>query len=56
MTYKYLIIERTPHGWRIKDDTTGAAVHYVGYTARDAERAFRIEYNLKYKHFTKIYI
>lgn len=56
MQYKYLIIERTPHGWRIKDDATGDAVHYIGYTARRAEREFRAAFNLKYKHFEKIYI
>lgn len=53
---KYLIIERTRHGWKIKNDATGDAVHYFGYTARRAEKAFRAAFNLKNKHFTKIYI
>ena len=53
---KHLIIEKTRIGYRIKNDATGDAVHYIGYTARNAENAFRIAHGLRYKHFTKIYI
>ena len=56
MKYKYIIIERTPHGWKIKDDESGAAVHFVGYSERCAVKAFRARFNLKYKHLEKIYI
>lgn len=52
---KYLIIEKTRIGYKIKIDD-GAAIHYVGYTARNAEQAHRARYNSKYKHFTRIYI
>ena len=52
----YLIIERTRHGWRIKNDATGDTIHYINSTLRDAERYFRDRYNLRYKHFIKIFI
>jgi hypothetical protein len=53
---QFLIIEKTRIGYKIKNDSTGAAVHYIGCSARRAENTFRIEFNLRYKHFTKIYI
>lgn len=52
----FLIIEKTRIGYKIKNDATGDAVHYIGYSARAAEKAFRAAFDLKYKHFTKIYI
>lgn len=52
---KFLTFDRTRYGWRIKDDD-GHAVHYIGYTRRRAEKAFRNEFNLNYKHFERIYI
>lgn len=51
----FLTFDRTRYGWRIKADD-GHTVHYIGYTARDAEREFRRAHGLRYKHFTKIYI
>lgn len=52
---KYLIIEKTRIGYKIKIDD-GDTIHYIGYTARNAERVHRARYNSKYKHFTRIYI
>jgi hypothetical protein len=53
---RYLIIERTRQGWRIKDDATGNTMHYVGYSIINAEKTFRRDFNLRGKHFTKIFI
>jgi hypothetical protein len=52
----YLVFEATRYGWRVKNSGTGDAMHYIGYSPREAERAFRAAFNLKYKHFTKIFI
>jgi hypothetical protein len=56
MKNNYLIIEHTRIGYRIKNDATGDAMHYIGYSMRNAEIAFRKQFDLKYKHFQKIYI
>lgn len=53
---RFLTIEKTRIGYRIKDSLTDDAVHYIGYTARAAEKAYRAAHDLRYKHFTKIYI
>jgi hypothetical protein len=53
---KYLVIERTPQGWRIKDSITDIQVHYIGYTLRQAERKHRDNMNIRYKHMEKIFI
>lgn len=53
---KFLIIEKTSQGYRIKDTITDIAVHYIGYTLKQAERQHRIKMNIRYKHFEKIYM
>lgn len=53
---KYLIIERTRIGWRIKDTITDKSMHYVYCTQKQAEQRHRNWLNLKNKRFTKIYI
>lgn len=52
---EFLTIEKTRIGYLIKDDH-GARRHYIGYSARNAERKFRIDFNYRYKHFVKIFI
>jgi hypothetical protein len=52
----YLTIEKTRIGYRIKDTITMGNIHYIGFSARQAEREHRAAFNLKYKHFIKIYI
>jgi hypothetical protein len=51
----FLIIEKTRIGYKIHTDEH-PALHYIGYNARNAEKEYRLTNNLKYKHFTKIYI
>lgn len=53
---KYLIFAAARHGWIIKNDETGDRMYYIGYTARQAEKAFRRDFNLQNKHFKKIFI
>jgi hypothetical protein len=53
---KYLVIEHTAQGWRIKDSITDIQVHYIGYTLRQAERKHRDNMNIRYKHMEKIFI
>ena len=52
---KYIIIEKTRIGYRIRTDDA-PAVHYIDYTLKKALQAYRAAHNLKYKHFKKIYI
>ena len=55
---KYLYVERTRIGWRVTRDCEGTCsregLHYVGYTRRQAIRAFRQDFNCVGKHFITI--
>lgn len=57
---KYMIIERIPRGgYRIAVDLENGSIEqcrYYGYTARNAEKRFRIDYGYTGKHFTRIYL
>jgi hypothetical protein len=54
---KYIIIEKTRQGWKIKDSITNNTIHYIhGYSMREAERKHRENNGLKGKHLQKIII
>lgn len=53
---KFLTIEKTLQGYRIKDSITDIQSHYIGYTLRQAIKKHRENMNIKYKHLTKIFI
>ena len=54
----YLYIEKTAIGYRVRRDIPGTASkegrHYVGRTARQAEKQFRRNFDCIGKHFTRI--
>ena len=53
---KYLYISRISGGFRIKDSITDIACNYYGYTLNQAIRKHRDNFNVRYKHFEKIFI
>ena len=53
---KILVVEKINGGVKIKDDVSRQAVKYYGYTVSEAIKEHRAKFNLKYKHFEKIYI
>lgn len=53
---KYLIIEKTRIGYKIKDSINNQYITYCDYTLQQAIINHRKRFNLKYKHFEKIYI
>jgi hypothetical protein len=53
---KFLTIEKTLQGYRIKDSITDIQQHYIGYTLQQAIQKHRENMNIKYKHLTKIFI
>lgn len=53
---KFLIIEKTIQRYRIKDSITDIQAHYIGYSLNGAIKKHRNNMNIKYKHFTKIFL
>ena len=54
---KYLYIQKTRIGFRIMRDLDNGSregLHYIGYSRRDAIRAFRRDFDCVGKHFTII--
>lgn len=58
MNINFLTIEKHfPRGGiTIRDSITGAKTTYYGYTEKQAIKQHRRTMDLRYKHFTKIYI
>ena len=60
MIIKYLYIERTPHGTRIRRDIPGTCskegTYYIGLDSGSAEKQFRADFNCKGQHFRRIYL
>jgi hypothetical protein len=56
LSMKYLIIEKTIQGYRIKDSITDIQAHYIGYSLNGAIKQHRNNMNIKYKHLTKIFL
>lgn len=52
----FLTIEKTRIGYYVKDTISNIKLHYVGYTEKNAIKEHRNNMNIRYKHFTKIYI
>ena len=54
---KFLIIEHLHNGAiKIKDSITDISVIYYDYSEKQAIKKHRENMNVKYKHFTKIYL
>jgi hypothetical protein len=54
---KYLIITKNLNGsYTIKDTITDIQATYYGYTLKQAEQKHRINMNIRYKHFTRIFL
>ena len=51
----FLTIEKTLQGWRIKEENN-IAIHYIGYSEREAVAAYRKAFNLQHKQLFKLYI
>lgn len=52
----YLIIEKIPGGYKIKNSIDYKSRKYYGFSLRDSVRNYREFSGLKYKHLKKIYI
>lgn len=54
----YMYIEKNRQGYRIRRDIPGSCstegAHYIGYSKRDAIKAFRRDFDCIGKHFTII--
>jgi hypothetical protein len=53
---KFLVIERTYSGYIIRDSINEKRVAYYCYTLKNAIKKHRAIFNLRGKHFEKIYI
>lgn len=60
MIIKYLYIERTPHGTRVRRDIPGTCskegLQYIGRGPKAAEKQFRQDFDCKGQHFHRVYI
>lgn len=55
--YNFLIIDKNTHGaYIVSDSITNEKRVYYFCSLRDAIRAHREQFKIKYKHLTKIYL
>lgn len=53
---KYLVIDKTNAGYRIKDSINNNYILYCGYTLKQAIKEHRKKFKLRFKHLEIFYI